>query len=326
MSNMLYRKILGLEPNVIHRNYTLWGPSAHLCTTLLDWPQIETHTSLVNIVASSFTMNHRQFQQLDEVLLLDRLFVVRPISGSRSKVTVNIGSGHLAGILSRAYADCSHVDRLRFYNTINENEWFSSSLAYIFETHILLWFRHAPAHQFIPCTPSPPAMVASSQLKIPVCRADMQFFNNEEELKHVDTKGLPKCLVPATQTFPTFDAFVITDNSIIAVQMTVATSQTASLTRFEMVYASLPRNVRARRRKYHVFVTDTEEKAKSLREKKFQDFPSDIDRYSASVDVDQLKSIFTTERVIKLNKDRVSIFWLYACDLAYWEMCRMGLG
>jgi len=78
---------------------------------------------------------------------------------------------------------------------------------------------------------------------------------------------------------------------------------------FKNVYDNLPLSVQAGRRKCHVFVTDEENKASDLLEKKSSKLPSDIGLYSAFRGVDQLDSyspIFTTERVGDLIDDMVS--------------------
>ncbi len=72
------------------------------------------------------------------------------------------------------------------------------------------------------------------------------------------------------------------------------------------------------------FLTDEEDKAENLR-KNSSKLPSGIDLYSASIDIVQLDSIFTTEHVVDLNNAMVSRY-LVSAVCTYWEMFRMRLG
>ncbi len=329
--NFLYSQILGRDENAIRRNFNLWGPSARFCFNLLYENVIGSHTRQVSAAASAFTRDYKNFEELDQVSALHGLFVVRPILTSRWEYRLDVGSKHLNGFLSRAYAAHDQVDRLDFYLKISRNQWFGATAGRIFETYILLWFRHGSAQDVIRCTlgsglvdlpedahsqtskkrktekgklvTSTP--VHSTPLEIPVCRTNMHFFDKPEELKEVDANNLPKCMVPVAQNFATLDAFVITDNAIITVQMTTAREHNIKPAGFKKIYGNLPLSVRAGRRKYHVFLTDEEDKASDLLKKKHSELG--IDLYSAFIGVNELdSSIFTTERVGQLIDDMVS--------------------
>jgi hypothetical protein len=66
--------------------------------------QLEEHKEGVIIAANRFIQNRSQFIELDAALLSEELFVIRPTTESRQKVTVKFASDHLQAFVTRAYA------------------------------------------------------------------------------------------------------------------------------------------------------------------------------------------------------------------------------
>jgi len=267
------------------------------------------HRVAVTFAADQFTKNVKQFDNLNTVLVSHRLFAVRPTKKSRQDVTVKFASGYLLGFVSRAYAERDRAVRQSFYKEISGHAWFATSAGRIFETHILLWFRYASAEDHLSCTP---AVETSPLLHIPVCGKNMEFFSKAEDLKADDLKNVAeheraKCLVPVSQTFPTLDAIVITHSLVITVQMTLGSKHDAKNIGFEKVYKYLSSKFLAKRQWCHVFLTDTEDKANSLRSQNRTEIPEkmSIHVYSAFVNMDELDSMLTKERVEKLDNDMV---------------------
>jgi hypothetical protein len=144
-------------------------------------------------------------------------------------------------------------------------------------------------------------------LKIPACGENMRFI--AEDLGHVAALTLPVCLVPVSRTFPTLDAIVFTVDYIITLQMTVASrhDSDAIALGFQRIYEGLPPDFLEERIWFHVFVTDTEDKAKSLRKLKVQLVEEmGIHVYSTFIDIDELNLVITLDRVDKLKEDIVS--------------------
>ena len=230
-------------------------------------------------------------------------------------MTVQIATNHLFGIVSRFYAELDQATRQSFFQAISGQQWFDTVAGRIFEIHAL-WFRHPPDQDTLPCIP------ADSEnnllLRIPVCGDNMAFFSKAEELENVDEQheGL-KCLVPVPQDFPTVDAIFLTENFIITVQMTVASTHNANSIGFEKVYQHLPSKVKATLQWGHVFLSNSEDKATALREQRLTDLPQkmEIGVYSAVIDIDLCGSILTPERVEELNKYKVRRYWLYVIDV-----------
>ena len=91
--------------------------------------------------------------------------------------------------------------------------------------------------------------------------------------------------------------------------MTVASrhDSDANALGFQRIYEGLPPDFLEERIWFHVFVTDTEDKAKSLRKLKVQLVEEmGIHVYSTFIDIDGLNSVITLDRVDKLKEDIVS--------------------
>jgi hypothetical protein len=197
---------------------------------------------------------------------------------------------------------------------IRVHSWFGTSAGYFFETHVLLWIHYAPSQDTLACTP---AMPRSPSLHIPTCGDNMEFFSSVDELKNVDKNESRKCWVPASQTFPTCDVIVLTNNFVITT--TIASKHGAKPSGFENISKSLPSDFLATRDWCHVFLTDREHKADSLRRQKLTGIPQKmaIHVYSALVSIEEWDSLLTAERVDKMENDRVSWYWPYAIDIYF---------
>ena len=158
----------------------------------------------------------------------------------------------------------------------------------------------------------------------------MNFFSNVAELKNVDRDETRLCLVPVSQTLPALDA-ITTKESVITVQMTVAHEHDAKPIGFQNLYkSSSPEFLSKERERYHVFLTDTKVRAKSLRRQTLVDqqlttmniqlCSAYIDKY---IEFGNLDLIISGERVDELETERVSSYWLYAINI-HWQSCRIG--
>jgi hypothetical protein len=263
----------------------------------------------VTSAAHWFTKNFDQSEELHAALALHRLIVVQPTIDCRQEVTAKFASEYLLTFVSRAYARHDHAVRQRFYKAMSGHAWYGAAVSHMFKTSVFLWFRHA--RNRLPCVPVVDSLPG---LEIRACRDNMQFFSNEGDLKDVDEHDLPRCLVPVSQTFPTLDAIVITGGCVITVQFTVAHAHDARSVEFQKVYNNLPHTVLNGRRRCHVFVTDTEGKAASLREQQ-PTIPTNlgISVYSTFVSVNQLDLIVTEKRLDELENAMVSSYRLI-CD------------
>lgn len=230
---------------------------------------------------------------------------MQPTSESRQDVTAKFALDHLLGFVSHTYTKCDHAKWQSFYKAISRHAWFGTSAGCILETHVLLWFRYTPAQDCLQCTH---AVDSLPLLDIPVCGKNMVFFSKASDLKDIDEHECPKCLVSVSQTFPTCDAIVLTNNFVITVQMTTTSECNAKNIGFEEVYECLPSKFLDKCQRCHVFLTDTEAKVDLLREQKLMEMPEKmtIHVYSAFFNIDQWDSILTKEHVEELDNDIVS--------------------
>ena len=227
--------------------------------------------------------------------------------------TVEFGTNRLREIFERTYSQQDHAVRCSFYRTIRGHPWFASPARQIFEIHVLLWFWHASNSScFLGCTG---AAASSPQLYVYPCRDNLKFFHRPEELKDISEPGSKLiCLVPTSRTFPTLSAVVLTNYDVITIQITIALEHDANEQEFDLIYRNLPPGLLARRpTRHHVFITDKEINAKSLREQNHTQVPNGTLVYSTAIGVEYLDSnaAATEERMDALQQARVSMNWLF---------------
>ena len=310
--NSPYSRMLNQDLDLVRRNFNLWGPSARTCIWLTNDYALVRHKWVLANAVNRLIRNSAQFESIDAVSVLDELFVVRPTE-SRHCETVEFASDHVLGLVTRAYATRHHEARQDFYKMNSGHEWFGASVARIFETSVLLWFRHAPVNDFIQCHSD---LIFTPDLKILPCRENIRYFSEFGELKDVYQDETQLCMVPVSQTFKTVDAIIISKLSIITVKMTLSHKHDAELAGFKKVYDGFsPEFLSQPRERYHVYLTDTVDTAISLRKQKTlrgkvkKDMG--INLYSAFIKFEKLDSVMTGELVDELETNRVSsCYWL----------------
>ena len=300
--NSPYSRMLNQDLDLMRRNYNLWGPSARTCICLTDDYALVRHKWELADAVDRLTRNSAQFESIDAVSVLDELFVVRPTE-SRQCETVEFASDHVLGLVTRAYATRHHEAREKFYRTNSGHKWFGASVARIFETSVLLWFHHAPVNNFIQCYSD---LIFTPDLKILPCRENMRYFSEFDELMDVHRDEKRLCMVLVFQADPTLDAIVITKRSVITVKITLSHKHDANPAVFKNVYDGFsPEFLSQPRERYHVFLTDTVDKAillrkqKTLRDKVKKEMG--INLYSAFIKFEKLDSVMTGERVDELE-------------------------
>ncbi|KAH9048878.1 hypothetical protein EDB84DRAFT_1556546 [Lactarius hengduanensis] len=297
-------KILGLDTQSLRDNYNSWGPSARLCVTFTRTPiLIPGHKQAVIRAAREFIQKVGHFDILDMSLASHRIIIARP-TAVRQVATAEYGTNRLRGFVSRAYSQRDNAQRLSFYKSIRGHPLLGSPAGQMFEIYVLLWFWHSRAQENLPCTG---AVATSPRLDIPACPENMKFFSKSSELQNMVESICPICWVPTSLNFPSLDAFILTDDTIITVQITVSPRHSASKVGFTHVYDNLPRDLKTKRpKRSHVFITDTDVNASRLRGQNLPDIPSGTHVYSAVLDVDQLDStaLVTQTRVSELETAR----------------------
>jgi hypothetical protein len=116
--NSSYSLIKHFNVKRLRENYKLWGPSARTCISLLDDKKVNVYRQSVESAADEFSTNVNQYVGLNAVLVLHRLFFVRP-DKSRQDVIATFASPHVLGFVSRAYAKLDQAKRQSFYQVIS---------------------------------------------------------------------------------------------------------------------------------------------------------------------------------------------------------------
>ena len=303
--------MLGLNTKILRDSYNSWGPSARDCLGFAKNPQaIGRHEQDVFCAASELTKDASHFTDFQVPSAMHQIFVVRPSPDSREIASVEFGTDRLRDIVARAYAQRDHALRYSFYRTIREHPYFASPARQVLEIRQLLWFRHYHYNTF-PCTG---AVESSPPLQIP-CWNKLKFFYKVEQLKDINETETPICLVPTSRKFPALSAIVLTGNAVITLQITIALEHGAKEQEFDLIYKNLPPDLLARRpNRCHVFITDNEINARSLREQNQTQAPNGTLIYSMAIGIEKLDSLApaTEERVVALEKARVSMYLLRA--------------
>ena len=303
--------MLGLNTETLQESYNLWGPSARDCLRFARVPEaICTHEQDVLDAAFELAKDAHRFTNRQSLLAMHQTFVARPSPKSRRMAIVEFGTNRLREIFTRTYAQQDHAVRCSFYRTIRENSWFASPARQIFEIHLLLWFWHCYHSHSFPCIG---AAANSPPLSISSCYYNLKFFYKVEELKDIGESEKPICLVPTSRSFPTLSAVILTNNAVVTLQITIALKHDANEQEIDLIYKNHPPDLLARRPgRYHVFITDNEVNAKSLREQNQIQVPNGTLVYSRAISVETLDSAVpaTTALVDILEKARVSMYWL----------------
>jgi hypothetical protein len=302
-------ELLGLDTEIIRDSYISWGPSARNCVRFAKDPEERSrHEADVILTATSLTKNPNDFS-FEVPSATHWIFLVRPSPNSRRLVTVDYATNRLREIVVRAYCQQDKTARYRFYRTIRRHPWFGAPAGHMYEIHVLLWFAYAQATQTLSCTG---AQADSPELEIPSCPGNVIFFDNVDELSHlmeISKPEGPMCLVPTSRTFPTLDAVVLTNDTIITVKITISPKHDAMEEGFGLIYKNLPPDLLFERpHRCHVFITDDGLNAKSLREQNRTEIPDGILSYTTVIDVNDLDSQApaTIEHLDALEEARVS--------------------
>jgi hypothetical protein len=312
----LCSKILHLDANSLRKYYDLWGPSARLCISLTRNPNyVAGYEDRVVMGADLLTKDHDQFNTSNQDSPIHRLFfVVRPAPDRRTSYE-DFAINRICEIVLCAYARQNEAVRASFYEAIRGTPWFGPPAGKMYKVHVFLWFQYSQSS--LQCTG---AESTFPELSVPACpgEGNFRFYSKPKDLADIlaDIEecqtGKPICVVPTSETFPFFDAFIITGVAVITIQVTIYDKHDAKEGGFEILN-SLP-FLAKRPNRYHVFITDKEINAAKLRKQKLPQIPNGTLVYSAVVPVEKLESEapVTEERVLALGRLRVSIYWLYA--------------
>ena len=193
-----------------------------------------------------------------------------------------IATDRIKNIILYAAANAQAQDRLSFYLTISKEPGFRKFAGAMFKDLALSWFY---GNCYIPCVTA--QLDCTSSLQIPYCgENNTVFFASKKALrKDLRMKSLPLLLFPTSPEFTTIDAVVLTEESIITIQVAISDSHPVNRGDFAIIEDYLPNATRRSKRWCHVFITDDENSATSLRSQTFKGLPSEVQIYSTVFDV-----------------------------------------
>ena len=295
-----------------------WGPSGRICVQCsrkLKSEREHANSVLLDVKRLVQTPNLLDIKlEKDPMAVPHRLFALHPLdkdddsdSAGRTIPKAKIATPHIGKLISYEIAATEARGRVLFFQSMSKQPMLRSAAGTLFERFVLGWLASGSGH--LSCTPAH----GSDSLEIPACpgKDQMILFRSKTTLKNMKVKQLPTCFVPDSQTFPTVDAIILTVNHLITIQVTISNEHSAKTAGFEKVRESGIRNrdlaANTKDRNWcHVFVTDQDNTAESLRNQTLNGLPQDISIYSAIFDVGQ-----SVTRVREIEAFDVSGTWLH---------------
>jgi len=291
--------VLSLNSDDLRRNYKKWGPSARTCVQCSRAPEFDHEheadvtTDAAKLIAHPETVNPAGKSNEDPMAVPHKLFSVQPrnkddtLGLGRMLAKATIATPYIRNLISYVVAAAAARERIKFFQIFSRQPMLGGAAGTLFERFVLCWL--ACGSGSLQCTAKG---TNPDALEIPACPTEDQrvFLSSKTTLKAAKVKLLPSCFFPGSQTFPTVDAIILTNDCLITVQVTISSRHSAKEAGFNLVRESgiqkkKKPNRNDDRRWCHVFVTDEESKAKSLREQNRDDLPEDISIYSAVFDV-----------------------------------------
>lgn len=298
--------ILNLDVNIFLKHFRKWGPSARTCIGLARGTLPETELQL-NATSAARTFAKDPSAVTMEAPTPDSshvLFTVTPDDDSRTASTLRVATSYLSGLVMGEIAKIDVADQVTFYHRASSVPQFKGTLGYIFEKYFLVWLYSAEQADVLHCTAKssrfktsaesskskrPKRNVELSSLQ-PLGRKKLTVINGDSNFANAKDSNTPFGWLPASRVFPSFDVVMCTDDFIITIQLTVSSTHSMKPAGFIRLKENLPARFEKARTWCHVFVTDSVEKATSLRRQRYKFAKKEgISIYSAVFDVSKCK-------------------------------------
>jgi hypothetical protein len=241
------------------------------------------HEEAVKEAARCFASESHVMASLDMINAYNILLSVRPVGDGRAERRIpfaDFATDRIKAIISYASAAATTCQRGTFYRDIDHHTWFRASTGYLFKKFVLTWLSSDPEAGTLLCTST-----GCPNLLVPACgEKRTTYFSDLDALKKTKVAEFPFCLLPRHPSLLAADAIICTDRIIFTVQVTVSRRHSAKEGDFATIADSLLRDGRDW---CHVFITDEEWKARSLRDQKLSGLPDDIRVYSGVYNVGQ---------------------------------------
>ena len=222
-----------------------------------------------------------------------------------------MATNYIRDIILYAAAEVDANELIRFYHLISKIPDFRASAGNMFERFVLSWLSSDPNAPLLICSPAAASDPDNPVLEIPACGMERtSFFGSYTALKKARVDQLPLCLLPTSQTFAAVDAIIYTEDSIITVQVTISNEHSAKGDGLTAIEKAIPSRIKKNRKWCHVFITDNDKNATSLRGQTLSDLPKRFSIYSGVFDIGQLTRARTS--IEAFDEKRVSRSWLHA--------------
>ena len=186
-----------------------------------------------------------------------------PARSRATKVKTRYLRGLVRGLVADQIAQLDAAEQVSFYVRTSKHIWFKGTLGYIFEKFVYAWLHSNPDGSRLLCTAANAPDSENLYLRPPGSRKVMTL--SDTALKQAKKFGIPFGLIPYSQSFPSLDAIVCTEDHIITIQATVASTHSTKEQGFLMVKNNLPVRFRRNREWCHLFITDLADTADALR-------------------------------------------------------------
>jgi len=199
------------------------------------------------------------------------LFTVTP-NADRSFYTLNVTTPYLRGLVLQEIAKRDVTEQVSFYHRASSLSQFRGTLGYLLEKYFIAWLYSGERAKALLCA-SKPAMSAKSKglesaMTIslqPPPRNKLTVSDGVTGFAKVKESDTPFAWVPASRSFPTFDAVICSDEHIFTIQVTTSHTHSMKLDGFTQLKQNLPDTFQEKRVFCHVLVTDCPKKADALR-------------------------------------------------------------
>ena len=294
-----------------------WGPSARTCVDLArgSW-EAGSYASKVREAALRFVQDYNPTQELNAIDVPHTLFSIHPVDNEnlvgRTTMSAKIATEHLFQFIAEACADADAHRRVQFFHMINNHPSFKTTAGYIFERFFHTWLVCKGTSQALELHCHSNDSLISNMFRpsliIPRCR-EVVIAGGLSSLKNVgDSKHeMPLGWIPSHQGLAAVDAIIFTKWTIITLQATIAWTHSAKSTGFKAIKEKLPITFESERKWHHVFITDDEGKAQSLRRQNLSElrhWRDDITIHSAVLEVRDLQ--ITAKEMSNLEDRKVS--------------------
>ncbi|KAH9003516.1 hypothetical protein EDB86DRAFT_2373479 [Lactarius hatsudake] len=306
-------KVLDLDVGNIRRLYEQWGPSVRTCVRLSLNPGDEIlHEENIEHAAVEFVKTAPKTVWFDAMRVSHLLLSIRPSDKTmvgRMIRDPDMATDRIKTMISYAAAASEAEDRDKFFHTITKYSWmdyppdFRAAGVQIFKIFVLSWLSAGPNMVPLDCCPAVPG---PPDLQIPACgKKQTTYFSSLTALKEVEVDNLPLCLLPTPQTPIAVDAIIFTDKFIITIQVTIHYKHSVKGCDLAYITESIPPGVRKDRDWCHVFVTNNDNRAYSLRRHTLGGLPENIRVFSTVFDV--CRSDIAVENIKAFDENRAKL-------------------